>query len=136
MITKFRKLMQSDIFPLVLTVLTLLGCFACGTLTLFFFITHRFRSIRFFCAYLYNLVLTTVLPAAEVGMMTHPTLRQPVRFMQSNVGRGLLLIFMGGVVCDNTVEGWIVASYLFAVGVLSMIAVCVMRRNYAEKEGA
>ncbi|KAG5484954.1 hypothetical protein LSCM1_07030 [Leishmania martiniquensis] len=123
----FNDVIHSRPFPLTLTVLNILGSFACGTYTLFLFITHRYHDIRTFAALLYLLGFSIVIPSAELGLMNHPLLAGVARFIVAPIGRAFLCIFMGGVILGNGIGGWIVGIYLLAIGVLNISAACILK---------
>jgi hypothetical protein len=122
-----NDLIHSRPFPLILKILNILGAFGCGTYTLYMFIEHKYNSIRTFIALIYLLAFSIVIPAAEAGLMKHPLLSAFARFIVSPIGRAFLYIFMGGVILGEGIGGWIIGIYLFAVGVLNVIAACFLR---------
>lgn len=122
-----NELIHSRPFPLILKILNILGAFACGSYALYLFIQHKWDNIRTFVALIYLLGFSIVIPAAEAGLMKHPLLSSFARFIVSPIGRAFLYIFMGGVILGNGIGGWVVGIYLFAIGVLNVIAACFLR---------
>ncbi|CAJ1006212.1 putative COPI associated protein [Leishmania naiffi] len=123
----FDDLLHSRPFPLVLKILNIIGAFACGSYSLFLFITHRFNDVRTFAALLYLLGFSIVIPSAESGLMNHPMLASFARFLVSPIGRAFLYVFMGGVILGNGIGGWVIGVYLFAIGVLNICAACILK---------
>ncbi|KAG5485617.1 hypothetical protein LSCM4_06573 [Leishmania orientalis] len=123
----FSDVLHSRPFPLTLTILNILGAFACGSYALFLFITHKYRDIRTFAALLYLLGFSIVIPSAELGFMKHPMLASFARFLVSPIGRAFLYVFMGGVILGNGIGGWIVGIYLLSIGVLNISAACILK---------
>lgn len=124
----FNELIHSRPFPLILKILNILGAFGCGSYALFLFIRHDYDTIRTFVALIYLLAFAIVIPAAEAGLMNHPLLSSFARFLVSPIGRAFLYIFMGGVILGNGIGGWVIGIYLFAIGVLNVVAACFLRR--------
>lgn len=127
-----RELVTSRPFPFALQVLAFLGAFACGTVSLWCLITRRFggvNGIREVVALLYVLILAIVVPAAELGLMQHPHLAKFARFLLSPLGRAFVYIFMGGALLGigNTAAGWIVGACMLAIGVINIVASCLLK---------
>ena len=123
----FNDLIHSRPFPLILKILNILGAFGCGTYALYLFIQHQWEGIRTFICLIYLLAFSIIIPAAEAGLMKHPLLSSFARFSVSPIGRAFLYIFMGGVILGQGIGGWVIGIYLFAIGVLNVIAACFLR---------
>ncbi|KAK7196324.1 COPI associated protein [Novymonas esmeraldas] len=123
----FNDILHSRPFPLILKILNILGAFACGSYVLFLFIQHKYGDVRTFCALLYLLAFSIVIPSAEAGLMNHPLLASLARFLVSPIGRAFLYVFMGGVILGVGIGGWVIGIYLLAIGAINIAAACILK---------